>query len=279
MTALLACYALPQEIRSEAVMTNETQQPALSPEQIELFRKLEGIFMPHVCKQRDDFYHRDAAPGDAPKSARFAHYTTAKAALSIINSKRIWMRNTVCMSDYSEVQHGYDIFHKFFSDETNKSAFTDALDSCVPGAARESIDLFNQWWNDVRFKTYVASVSEHDAKEDLHGRLSMWRAFGGNTARVALVVNIPWNAHAALPLRLMFSPVAYLTEEEAHTALRQATANINANREFLRTVDRQSVVGSALTMLVVGVTGLKHEGFREEREWRAIYLPTNYLLL
>ena len=256
-------------------MATETQQPAFSAEQMGLFRKLEGIFIPHVCKQRDDFYHRDVASGATAKSARFVHYTTAIAALSIINTKRIWMRNAVCMSDYSEVQHGYDVLHKFFSEETNTSAFTDALDSSVPGAAGDAFNLFNQRWNNVRFNTYVASVSEHDPKEDLHGRLSMWRAYGDNTARVALVVNIPWLGQAALALNLTFSPVAYLTENEAHAALQQATANIRAHQDFLRSADRRLVVASAFSMLVVWVTCLKHEGFREEREWRAIYLPHN----
>jgi hypothetical protein len=266
---------VPCTLKSKAIMTNEAQQPAFTAEQIEVFRKLEGIFMPHVRKQRDRFYSRDAASGVAAESARFVHYTTATAALSIINSKRIWMRNALCMSDYREVQHGYNILRGFFSNETNKSAFTDALDSCVPGAAGEAIALFNQWWSNLQLSTYVASISEHDAKEDLHGRLSMWRAFGGNTARVALVVNIPWVGHVAQALRLLFSPVAYPTEAEAHSPLHQATANIKAHNEFLRSVDRQMVVGSVLSMLVIGVTCLKHEGFREEREWRAIYLPHN----
>jgi hypothetical protein len=39
--------------------------------------------------------------------AKFVHYTTAEAALSIIRSKRLWMRNATCMADYSEVTHGY----------------------------------------------------------------------------------------------------------------------------------------------------------------------------
>ena len=34
------------------------------------------------------------------------------------------------------------------------------------------------------------------------------------------------------------------------------------------------MVGYVLTMLVVGMTCTKHKGFDEEREWRALYLPT-----
>lgn len=116
------------------------------------------------------------------------------------------------MSDYLEVQHGFAILNKFFSDEPNRKAFIQALDVCPPGAALEAITLFNRWWNDVQFSTYIASISEHDDKEDLHGRLSMWRAFGNNVARVAIVLKIPDYSGGALTLRLLFSPVAYLTE-------------------------------------------------------------------
>jgi hypothetical protein len=42
---------------------------------------------------------------------------------------------------------------------------------------------------------------------------------------------------------------------------------------FLRTVERPTIVATVFNMLLAGVTCLKHEGFREEREWRAIYSP------
>jgi Protein of unknown function (DUF2971) len=101
----------------------------------------------------------------------------------------------------------------------------------------------------------------------------MWRAFGGNIARVALVVKIPWLSKGAEALNLFFSPVSYLTEEEAHAVIEEVIKNIETNREFLRSIDRQEIVGTVFTMLLAGVTCLKHEGFREEREWRAIYCP------
>jgi DUF2971 family protein len=102
----------------------------------------------------------------------------------------------------------------------------------------------------------------------------MWRGFGaGNIARVALVIKIPWLSKGAEALNLLFSPVAYLAEDEAHAVIEQVIKNIAANREFLRAIDYQTIVGTVFYMLLAGVTCLKHEGFREEREWRAIYCP------
>jgi len=256
-------------------MTNETSIPTLTPEQVQLALELEKIFMPQAQRQRAEIYKRQANPGEVAElqQLRFVHYTSAEAALSIIKSKRMWMRNTTCMADFREVQHGFDILNKFFSDKVKTDAFVAALDACVPGVAQESIALFNRWWNDIRFNTFITSISEHDDSEDHHGRLSMWRAFGMSTARVAIVFKVSRVSAGALALRLMFSPVAYLTEEQAHGVLAEVMGNLAKSRDFLRSVDRTIVVETVFMMLLAGVTCLKHEGFHEEREWRAIYCP------
>ncbi len=108
-----------------------------TPEQV----RLHGIFMPYAAKKIHDFYEATGT------HARFVHYTSAEAALQIIKSKRIWMRNTNCMADYSEVRHGYNILLKFFSDGNNKEMFISALEECANGIAQEAIGLFDQWWN------------------------------------------------------------------------------------------------------------------------------------
>ncbi len=241
----------------------------LTPEQIQFFIQLESIFMPYARRQRDSFYETSG------KETRFVHYTSAEAALSIIKSKRMWMRNATGMSDYREVQHGFEILYRFFHDEPKRKEFIEAIDACLPGAALEAINLFDQWWNDIRFNSYIASISEHDNKEDSHGRLSMWRAFGNNAAaRVAFVFKLPWFSGAGYALNVMFSPVAYLTEQQVHDVIYEVIGNVRSNHNFLRSVDRSHVVGFVFNMLVAGVCCLKHEGFHEEREWRVIYAPS-----
>jgi hypothetical protein len=253
----------------------EARNLAITEEQIELSMRLESIFMPQAKRQRDAAYERLKQEGGAAadQQLRFVHYTSAEAALKIIRSKRLWMRNTTCMSDYREVQHGFDILNRFFSDKPKTDAFVAAVDKCVPGAAQEAFGIFNQRWNDLRLNTYVTSVSEHDAREDFHGRLSMWRAFGGNAVRVAIVFRVPKVSEGSLALNLLFSPVAYLTEDETHAVIYEVVKNVGANFDFLKSVNRDIVVQTVFYMLVAGVTCLKHEGFREEREWRAIYTP------
>lgn len=244
----------------------------MTPEEHQLWIRLEGIFTPHARAKRDAFYTIDNE-AHIPSPKRFVHYTSAEAALSIIKTKRMWMRNTTCMSDYREVQHGFELLNKFFSDKSKEKAFTAALDTCSPNSAEEAINLFNQWWSDTQSNTYITSVSEHDDEEDLYGRLSMWRAFGGMTARVAIVFTIPWLSVGALALNLTLNPVAYLSEEEVQAEIIAVIKNIRENCDFLRSVEHSHIVGSVFNMLVAAVTCLKHKGFHEEREWRVLYAP------
>ncbi|MGA2430167.1 MAG: DUF2971 domain-containing protein, partial [Candidatus Acidiferrum sp.] len=117
------------------------------------------------------------------------------------------------------------------------------------------------------------SLSEHPRSEDVHGRLSMWRAFGAAPARVALVLNIPSDSLASLALGIEFSPVAYPSETAAHDVIDDVTKNVHAECEYLRRLERPILVQMVFRMLLFGVVCLKHEGFHEEREWRAIYQP------
>jgi DUF2971 family protein len=237
------------------------------PEQIRGYVELGKIFMPRASEQSDALFQSRA-------HATFVHYTSAQAALQIIRTKRLWMRNTLCMSDYREVQHGYDIYQSYFHNKNKRTLFFDALDSCAPGAAVSAIELFDKAWKRVARHTYITAVSEHSDFENNHGRLSMWRAFGGREARVGIVVRIPQYSPAALALNLIFSPVAYLGEPGAHAVLDQVIENIYANRQYLTQRGTDLVRTTVFTMLLAGVACLKHEGFREEQEWRVIHFPT-----
>ena len=250
-------------------MPSETKNIVITPEQLAMAERLGSIFMPYAMKQRKAFFEKE--PNQT--HARLIHYTTAESALKIIRSKRFWMRNTNCMSDYSEVQHGFNIFHQFFSNQTKKKAFTDALDACAPEVAFEAIQLFDNLTKHILLNTFISSVSEHREEEDQHGRLSMWRAFGGSTARVGIVFKIPLISQGSLALGLVFSAVAYLGETQAHTVLQEVIQQIRSNCEYLRTIERGALVRTVFMMLLAGVACLKHEGFQEEREWRAIYAP------
>lgn len=252
------------------------QQRLPSPEEIRTIHdesvRIMGITMPYALKQMKAMYER--VPGQT--HGRFVHYTTAEAALSIIKAKRFWLRNTNCMVDYREVQHGFDIYNRYFLAPAKRKAFVDAFDACIPGVADDAFSAFNNWWQDLRLNTYIACVSEHQDSEDTYGRLSMWRAFGGIGTRVGIVLRFPYISMSAASLGLTFSPVAYLSEAAAHDVIDEVIANVQKNREYLRALEREVLVRLVFQMFASGIVCLKHEGFHEEREWRAIYTPTRW---
>ena len=247
-------------------------EAAVTPEMREQGIRLANIMMPYAMKQTREFFQRE--PGQT--HGRLVHYTTAEAALNIIRTKRFWMRNTNCMSDYSEVQHGFDIFNRLFADSAKYKSFKEALDDCVPGVASEAIAVFNNSWSDIRLNSYIACLSEHQDSEDSNGRLSMWRAFGGTATRIGIVLSVPYNSLSTRALNLTFSPVAYLSESAAHKVLEEVIGNIRANCNFLRMIGRDALVRLVFMTILSGVLCLKHEGFNEEREWRAIYSPKRW---
>ena len=236
-------------------------------------RRLESIFVPHASQHRAKSYQ-----AGQPISKRFIHYTSAEAAIKIITQKRLWLRNIACMSDYREVQHGFTILQRFFSVPEQAKIFTDAVNNIAPGAADEAIKNFNGWWESgtIQFKTFIASISEHETDEDVHGRLSMWRAYGGNSARVGMVFNVPSQSPGAEAMNLIFSPVAYFKDAEADQLVPEVIKNINLNYPFLQSASRQEIINWIFSMLLLGVTCVKHEGFREEKEWRVVHCPHLY---
>src|ERR1017187_5190380 len=212
-------------------------EATITPEVREQGIRLANIMMPYAMKQTREFFQRKSGQ----THGRLVHYTTAEAALNIIRTKRFWMRNTNCMSDYSEVQHGFDILNSFFSNKAKKESFTEALDGCIPGVASEAITVFNNSWQDIRLNSYIACLSEHQDSEDSNGRLSMWRAFRRTAIRIGIVLSVPYT-FSALALSIMFSPVAYLSESAALQVWEEVIENVRANRECLSMIGRDALV-------------------------------------
>jgi len=253
-------------------MDSQPPSPQQIQEQHVLAQRLGSIFMPEANRQMLALYQRTAGQ----THGRLVHYTTAEAALNIIRTKRVWMRNTNCMSDYREVQHGMDIFNGYFEDSNRRARFISAFDVCAQGAAEEAIGAFRNSWSDIRLNTYITCVSEHRDSEDAHGRLSMWRAFGGSATRVGIVLSIPYISASPLALALTFSPVSYLDPQGVYRVIDEVIGNVEREREYLQTLDRGLFARLVFQMFVSGVVCLKHPGFHEEQEWRGIYTPNRW---
>lgn len=235
------------------------------------FLQLESIFMSHTVFKRNEL---------CKNKHRFVHYTSAENAINIIKNKQFWLRNAKCMNDYNEIEHGHSMLLQYFQDSeknTNRIKFIEVFDSVEVGLALKIFYKFDEWWNRVNYNTYIGSISEHMETESSYGRLSMWRAYGKNSAKAALVLNIPLEPENAINLENTFLvPVAYFDQAELEAHLNYIASSVESSLDFLRSVEASELENMLfLTLVILSVT-LKHKGFSEEKEWRIVYLPLLY---
>lgn len=207
----------------------------------------------------------------ASTGSRFAYYTSAETATSILRNRQIWMRNTSVMTDYMEVEHGFECLNAAYKAEPGVS-FNAALDACFPGLATEVKNHFNNWLPRIRQDTYITCISEHLSNEDQHGRLSMWRAYGGKTG-IALILNGAVMFSESNALNVFSSPVAYLSPVAFADEFRKITKKMETEINFIQSLGREMVKNTVFNMLRFTILCTKHPGFHEEREWRAIASP------
>lgn len=232
---------------------------AISPELLQAYKK---AFFPYAAKATD----RVQATG-----SRFVYYTTASTAMQILRGREMWMRNTMVMNDFSEVEHGLSCVIEAYKSDAG-IALKRLLENEYEGIMAEIENLFNAWIPGFRRNTFVLCLSEHPPEEDRHGRLSMWRAYGGD-AGVALVVKgdvlfRPSNALAAYS-----SPVAYLDKEALQCEFDAVATGIAQNAELLRNLGREGTKNAIFHMLRFAAICTKHQAFAEEREWRVVASP------
>lgn len=224
--------------------------------------QLKHIFFPHI-EARTKAFKADGL--------RVAYYTTAATAYSIIRNCELWMRNTSTMNDYREVEHGFDCLNAAIKSPEGV-ALRAAIDEIFPGLSQQAIDHFNGWLPHFRQNTYIACVSEHFAHEDNNGRLSMWRAYGGNSG-VALVFK-PDALFKPEDVGVYASPVAYWPPGQVQQEMALIAARVREHAAPVSTAGPIFIRSVLFNMFRFAVLCIKHPGFAEEREWRLITCPT-----
>ncbi len=202
---------------------------------------------------------------------KFVQYTSASSAMSIIKNKEVWLRNTRCMNDYSEIEHGLNNLIKTYNGKAGEK-LKSLLNEFFPNITTTIETQFNGWIPYFKNNTFITCISEHPPEENKYGRLSMWRAYGGNNA-VAIVLNInPFITESDI-FHAYTSPVAYIDHEKFPLEMESLADRIEKNKTFFKTLTEEQVISSIFVMFKGVALCVKHPGFKEEREWRVVYNP------
>ena len=220
--------------------------------------------------QRFNPYFYDQYQRLAGSNVRFVHYTSADAAVKMLASRSVWMRNARTMNDFSEIQYGLKLLNDAY-----RGPLGDRLKTCVamvdPSICGAIEQLFNGWSPRFPEVTYLACFSEHDEEhENRIGRLSMWRAYGGPTS-VALVLNKRPFLTPTDVLHAYTSPVLYADPPRFDAEFERLVCNLEQAGPALSQLGRQVVHDRLFNSFLITTLCTKHPGFREEREWRVIH--------
>lgn len=215
-------------------------------------------------------HHNQQVKHVEDEKINFSHYTNADTAYKIIKNQEIWLRNVALMNDYMEFEHGKKLLVDLINDTNEGKELRKIFESISPDVFEETFSNFKNWAPHIKNDFYISCFSEHNNKDDENiGRLSMWRAYGGN-AGVAIIFKHDLFKKLTDTLGLDFSSVAYLNEKQLKTQTANLGMSISLNIGEIRTLERNTLKSYLFNILRFAALCNKHKGFKEEQEWRLI---------
>lgn len=222
-------------------------------------------------------YHRWRMANAKAQGRRFVHYTSAPAAISIIEKQEIWLRNSAAMNDYSEVQHGHAcIEYVLKGDNEVRQRCEQVLSQIDSGTFQRAVAFYEGTMLQRLAHTYLLAISEHGLPnpqpgdievEDELGRLSMWRAYGCGNG-VALIFNADpiWAESDALGV--YSNPVFYGSPNAFSVLFARVLHSIEQRMDEVKAMPLDVFEANLHRLLHFSSISTKHLGFEEEREWR-----------
>lgn len=231
--------------------------------------KLQTLFFPNLFKRKAEIEANDVL---------FSHYTSAETAIKIIDNNEVWLRNAKLMNDYSEITHGQNCLTNCWNDVNLGKEFKAIFDEIDPSIVPDVANMLDSYQFHRDFESYVVSFSEHGNPpdkdhENKYGRLSMWRAYGGN-CNVAFLFKREAFFREDVAQGAFISPVLYVEIEEFKTYFGEWLKGFRDNIEFLKLQNTKEIKNRLLYAFHFATLSLKHPGFKEEREWRVVLSPT-----
>lgn len=193
--------------------------------------------------------------------------------MRILQKPEVWMRNTAVMNDYMEVEHGMECLDEAWTTSAGATRVKSILENLNSGAVDRLERSYRSWRSTIKSDTFITCVSEHQPHEDLHGRLSMWRAYGGK-AGVAFVFKPDFLVQESHAIGAYSHPVSYLDRFSFADGLNTLADRMDAAKSFLKERDSDEMHNTAFAWLLWAAIATKHPGFAEEREWRIVAIPS-----
>jgi hypothetical protein len=174
------------------------------------------------------------------------------------------------MNDFTEVEWGQHCLTKVFGNWRLLDRFIRVLDAIHPQLNQALADALIGEQKQLGEKAFLLSLALHDEQECLTGKLSMWRAYGGDN-NVCLVFNTAPFMTRQDAYEVVMSPVMYGGEVEFSREFEGMIHRLEQQVILLRTLSPEDVLLNLKRAIDFAVLSTKHAGFHEETEWRVIH--------
>lgn len=222
------------------------------------------IFFPHHNRQLKRI---------KDEQVNFVHYTNAETAFKIIKNQEIWLRNVAVMNDFREFEHGKECLVNLLDDSEEGQALKNIFNVINPDIFDKVYSDFKNWGPFIKDDFYISCFSEHKNKDNDIGKLSMWRAYGGNSG-VAIVFKQDFFSEIYTNYGLDFSSVAYLNQDELKQEINHLAITISSNIEQIKSLSTKDLSFYLFNIFRFSALCNKHIGFDEEKEWRLIAIAS-----
>lgn len=201
-----------------------------------------------------------------------AHYTSIDALNKILTSNEIWLANPLFMNDHEElrwgIENGIEEFrinkplHNYLQETSSAAEFEFQLNWIYKQFDKEAFDI------------YLFCLSRHE-REEVDGRLSMWRGYGASGDGVAIVFDTS-RADERDDLPLILAPVHYASHDERRKWINNLAEQFTDILRDQKVAGRHEYIQAVYWLfqrLKMFALFTKHSGFAEEKEWRLVYFP------
>lgn len=203
---------------------------------------------------------------------RFVHYTAAPAAANMIRNRELWMRNTQCMNDFSEVQLGLELLARAYRG-SNGQRLIGFFEAIFPGFRQDVSERFEALTESVGYGSYIACVSEHDPAEDGIGRLSMWRSYSAGCGIAMVIRGGPLMGPGSDDLAPFTGPVDYSDRRAFFDRFARFVDGMLREGAYVEGLGHAAACRMLVGSYHFAALSTKHPGFAEEREWRMAFTP------
>lgn len=200
-----------------------------------------------------------------------AHYTSINVLEKMLRDNEIWFSNPLFMNDFEEVRFVINEASILVRDSTEITSACGSLERAK--LFRNSFQFYVDRFADQHLiDTYVFCLSLHETN-DKDGLLSMWRGYGGNGSGVAIVFDSGKFEHRP-ESPIIIAEVTYSSSNERVEWIKGLLNRVAAIISTGSIPDNKLHVAAHYLFERLKIYSLftKHHGFKEEKEWRVVYL-------